>query len=320
MHPKCCFLSSSPPPTWAWTPHSPRSSPARWKKIKDTGDDHAGHRESPQVHRFRTATTGSRSSSYAMDLCARIVATRWKQVKPSSAVRARPEAQPGHLATRRSADGQRSGPSTSNAARRHQQPRAPESGSPSPAPIRHRQPVLCRRSRRNLQDLSTTSRARPVVPTSGTTNIKRDPTSSARPEGSRPQHPSPPRTTPKHVHRWSRPAAPAAFVIDDLLLAGLVAPVRSVAEVTTPSFQPTRCAARALRHHATPHDSRSFKKVVDAAMTCRLSEAEAIAASYEAVVPSDRIPPNGINLNVPISGWHSEGDRQPPDSSGPAVY
>jgi len=106
----------------------------------------------------------------------------------------------------------------------------------------------------------------------------------------------------------------AAFVMDDILLYGLVAQSRNPGEWAFSrdvlSVEPYGIMLR--------KDDVAFKKVVDAAMT-GIYKSGQIHAIYEKWFLKP-IPPKGINLNVPMSEQFKRVVASPTDSGDPAVY
>src|SRR5467141_308533 len=106
----------------------------------------------------------------------------------------------------------------------------------------------------------------------------------------------------------------AAFVMDDILLASLVAAAKSpqdyVISVDALSVEPYGIMLR--------RDEAPFKKVVDEAMIATYRSG-AINGIYENWFLKP-IPPKGINLNVPMSESFKKVVASPTDSGDPAVY
>ena len=107
----------------------------------------------------------------------------------------------------------------------------------------------------------------------------------------------------------------AAFVMDDVLLASLIAAARdpSAFEISTEALSKPEPYAVMLRRDDAP-----FKAVADAA-TAKLY------ASPEGQMLYDRwftqpIPPRGINLNLPMSEALSKAYARPSDSHDPNTY
>jgi glutamate/aspartate transport system substrate-binding protein len=106
----------------------------------------------------------------------------------------------------------------------------------------------------------------------------------------------------------------AAFVMDDILLASLVAASKSpqdyVISADALSVEPYGIMLR--------RDDAPFKKVVDEAMIDTYRSG-AINAIYDKWFLK-AIPPKGLNLNVPMSAAFKKVVASPTDSGDPAVY
>jgi glutamate/aspartate transport system substrate-binding protein len=106
----------------------------------------------------------------------------------------------------------------------------------------------------------------------------------------------------------------AAFVMDDILLYSLVANSPSPADYALSadalSVEPYGIMLR--------QNDASFKKVVDDTMTAifRSGDIQKIYAKWFL----NPIPPNGINLNVPMSASLKQIVKTPTDSGDPAAY
>ena len=105
-----------------------------------------------------------------------------------------------------------------------------------------------------------------------------------------------------------------AFLMDDILLAGLVANSKNPAEFhiskDSLGLEPYSLMFR--------RDDPEFKKVVDDEMT-KLYKGGEIEAIYKKWFESP-IPPKGINLNIPISNSLKRVFANPTDSPDPKVY
>ena len=106
----------------------------------------------------------------------------------------------------------------------------------------------------------------------------------------------------------------AAFVMDDILLYGLVAQSRSpkdyVISAEALSVEPYGIMLR--------KDDPAFKKVVDAAMASTYKSG-AVSELYQKWFMKP-IPPRNVNLNVPMSGQLKKVIANPTDSGDPAAY
>jgi glutamate/aspartate transport system substrate-binding protein len=105
-----------------------------------------------------------------------------------------------------------------------------------------------------------------------------------------------------------------AFVMDDILLAGLAAQSRS----------PNDYAISAEALSVEPYgimvrkDDAAFKKVVNAAMT-NVYKSGQINAIYDKWFTKP-VPPKGVNLNLPMSDAFKKVVANPTDSGDPAAY
>jgi glutamate/aspartate transport system substrate-binding protein len=106
----------------------------------------------------------------------------------------------------------------------------------------------------------------------------------------------------------------SAFVMDDILLAGLVAnsPNPGQWQVSSESLSVEPYAIMVRK------GDPAFKTVVDAAMTALMKSGQ-INALYAKWFQSP-IPPKGINLNIPMSDALKRVIATPTDSPDPAVY
>ena len=106
-----------------------------------------------------------------------------------------------------------------------------------------------------------------------------------------------------------------AFVMDDILLASLVAGSKepSAYVISTDAFSKPEPYGIMLRK-----DDPAFKKVVDAA-TAALYQSPEGAKIYEKWF-MQKIPPKGLNLNVPIGPEQKKQFAKPPDSPDPDAY
>jgi glutamate/aspartate transport system substrate-binding protein len=107
----------------------------------------------------------------------------------------------------------------------------------------------------------------------------------------------------------------AAFVMDDILLASLVAGSKdpSLYTISTDAFSTPEPYGIMLRK-----DDPAFKKVVDAA-TAQIYTSGEGAKLYDKWF-SQKIPPKGLNLNTPISPELKAEFAKPSDSPDPASY
>jgi glutamate/aspartate transport system substrate-binding protein len=106
----------------------------------------------------------------------------------------------------------------------------------------------------------------------------------------------------------------SAFVMDDILLAGLVAnsanPGQWQVSSDALSVEPYGIMLR--------KDDPAFKKLVDGAMAAMMKSGE-VATLYDKWFLKP-IPPKGINLNIPMSDSLKKVVANPTDSPDPAAY
>jgi glutamate/aspartate transport system substrate-binding protein len=106
----------------------------------------------------------------------------------------------------------------------------------------------------------------------------------------------------------------AAFFMDDVLLAGLVATSRNPGEWMI-SDQAYSVEPYAM---IEPKDDPAFKKVVDDAVKAMIKDGE-VEKLYKKWFMSP-IPPKNVNLNLPMSAPLKKVLANPTDSGDPAVY
>ena len=106
-----------------------------------------------------------------------------------------------------------------------------------------------------------------------------------------------------------------AFVMDDILLASLVAGSKTPAayKISEDAFSLPEPYGIMLRM-----DDAAFKKVVDAATSALYKSPEGVAIYTKWF--TQPIPPKGLNLNVPMSAQMKKQFANPSDSPDPAVY
>ncbi len=106
----------------------------------------------------------------------------------------------------------------------------------------------------------------------------------------------------------------SAFLMDDILLSGLVANAKNPSEFTISSeslgLEPYSLMLR--------RDDPEFKKLVDATMSKLYTSGE-IMKIYDKWFMSP-IPPKGINLNIPVGDALKRVYEHPTDSPDPNVY
>ena len=106
-----------------------------------------------------------------------------------------------------------------------------------------------------------------------------------------------------------------AFVMDDILLASLVAGSKAPAayKISEDAFSLPEPYGIMLRK-----DDAAFKKVVDAATSALYKSPEGVAIYTKWF--AQPIPPKGLNLNVPMSAQMKKQFANPSDSPDPAAY
>jgi glutamate/aspartate transport system substrate-binding protein len=155
-------------------------------------------------------------------------------------------------------------------------------------------------------------KGKPVVSTSGTTNIKQlTEANAARNLGVN--------IIPAKDHAEAflmvETDRAVAFVMDDILLASLVAGSKEPAAyvISTDAFSKPEPYGIMLRK-----DDPAFKKVADAATAALYQSAEG-PKLYEKWF-MQKIPPKGLNLNVPIGPEQKKQFAKPQDSPDPDAY
>ena len=107
----------------------------------------------------------------------------------------------------------------------------------------------------------------------------------------------------------------AAFVMDDVLLAGFVAGSKDPAayEISTAAFSKPEPYTAMLRRDDAP-----FKALVDAT-TAELYQSPEMKTIY-AKWFTQPVPPRGLNFNLPMSPALAQSFQQPSDNADPAHY
>ncbi len=103
-----------------------------------------------------------------------------------------------------------------------------------------------------------------------------------------------------------------AFVMDDILLREPGRRLEGAGRLR--DLQGRVLQARALRHHAAQGRSGAFKKVVDAATAALYTGGEG-QKIYDKWF-TQKIPPKGLNLNMPIASELKNEFAKPSDSPG----
>ena len=107
----------------------------------------------------------------------------------------------------------------------------------------------------------------------------------------------------------------AAFVMDDILLAGLVASAKNPGDfvISTDAFSKPEPYGAMM-----PKDDPAFKKVVDGA-AAKLYKSPDMAVLYSKWFEKP-IPPKGLNMNQPMSAPLKKALANPTDNPDPASY
>jgi len=272
------------------------------KKIKDTGSITIGHRDASLP--FSYYDDKQQPIGYAMDLCHRIVDAVKKELKmPKLETKYQLVTSANRIPLM--ANGTidlECGSTTNNVARQEQVwftithfVTANRWASKKSAKLK------------TLQDL----KGKTIVSTAGTTNIKQiTEINAAQNLGmniiSANGHPE--------AFQMVETGRAVAFVMDDILLAGLVAQSRSPKDYEISSVglsvEPYGIMVR--------KDDKAFKAVVDKAMTAiyKSGQINAIYAKWF----QKPVPPKNINLNLPMSPAFKKVVAQPTDSGDPKVY
>jgi len=272
------------------------------KKIKDTGSITIGHRDASLP--FSYYDDKQQPIGYAMDLCHRIVDAVKKELKmPKLDTKYQLVTSANRIPLM--ANGTidlECGSTTNNVARQEQVwftithfVTANRWASKKSAKLK------------TLQDL----KGKTIVSTAGTTNIKQiTEINAAQNLGmniiSANGHPE--------AFQMVETGRAVAFVMDDILLAGLVAQSRSPKDYEISSVglsvEPYGIMVR--------KDDKAFKAVVDKAMTAiyKSGQINAIYAKWF----QKPVPPKNINLNLPMSPAFKKVVAHPTDSGDPKVY
>ena len=151
-----------------------------------------------------------------------------------------------------------------------------------------------------------------IVSTSGTTNIKQATEANAAKNLGMTIMPAKDHAEAFLMVETDRAVA---FVMDDILLASLVAGSKTPAayKISEDAFSLPEPYGIMLRK-----DDAAFKKVVDAATSALYKSPEGVAIYTKWF--TQPIPPKGLNLNVPMSAQMKKQFANPSDSPDPAAY
>ena len=273
------------------------------KKIKDTGTITLGYRESSVP--FSYLDDKQQPVGYAMDICAKIVDAVKKELKLDKiTVKLNPVTSSTRIPLMANGTIDLECGSTTNNAERQKQ-------------VWYTNTHFLTASRYVTKKASNIKKiddlkGKPVVSTAGTTNIKQvAEANAARGLGMN--------VIPAKDHAEAflmvETDRAVAFVMDDILLASLVASAKDpkAYTISEDAFSPPEPYGIMLRRGDT-----AFKKVVDDA-TASLYKSPEGAAIYAKWFTSP-IPPRGLNLDVPLNAQMKKILEQPTDSPDPAAY
>ena len=272
------------------------------KKIKDTGTITIGHRDSSIP--FSYYDENQKPVGYAMDICYKIVdAVKQKLNMPNLKVALNPVTSSTRIPLMANGTIDLECGSTTNNAERKKQ----VDFGMTYFVIKYRYVAKKSANMNTIDDL----KGQTVVSTAGTTDIKAlNELNSAKNMGmnilSANDHPA--------AFLMVETGRAKAFLMDDILLAGLVANSKNPSEFHISSeslgVEPYSLMLR--------RDDPEFKKLVDDTMT-KLFKSGEIEKIYSKWFMSP-IPPKNINLNVPISDSLKKVFANPTDSADPNDY
>jgi glutamate/aspartate transport system substrate-binding protein len=272
------------------------------KKIKDTGSITIGHRDASLP--FSYYDDKQQPIGYAMDLCHRIVDAVKKELKlPKLETKYQLVTSANRIPLM--ANGTidlECGSTTNNVARQEQVWFTMTHFVTANRWVAKKSAKL-----KTLQDL----KGKTIVSTAGTTNIKQiTEINAAQNLGmniiSANGHPE--------AFQMVETGRAVAFVMDDILLAGLAAQSR------TPNDYEISSVALSVEPYGimVRKDDAAFKKVVDAAMT-QIYKSGQINAIYAKWFQKP-VPPKNINLNLPMSAAFKKVVANPTSSGDPKAY
>ena len=272
------------------------------KNIKDTGAIVIGHRDSSIP--FSYYDENHKPVGYAMDICYKIVdAVKQKLNMPNLQVKLNPVTSATRIPLMANGTIDLECGSTTNNAERKQQ----VDFGMTYFVVKYR--YVTKKS--SGMDKMTDLKGKTVVSTAGTTDIKAlNELNTAQNYGMNVL------SAPDHAQAFLmvESGRAAAFLMDDILLSGLVANSKNPPEFHISSdslgLEPYSLMLR--------KDDPQFKKVVDDTMS-QLYKSGEIEKIYKKWFESP-IPPKGINLNVPISDSLKKVFQNPTDSPDPKVY
>jgi glutamate/aspartate transport system substrate-binding protein len=273
------------------------------KKIKDTGTITIGHRDSSVP--FSYLDEKQQPVGYAMDICAKIVEAVKKELKLDKLeVKLNPVTSATRIPLMANGTIDLECGSTTNNAERQKQVWFTNTHFLTASRY-----VTKRASNiKKIDDL----KGKTIVSTAGTTNIKQ--ATEANVERKLGMNILPAKDHAESFLMVETDRA-AAFVMDDILLASLVASSKDPKAyvISEDAFSLPEPYGIMLRKDDVP-----FKKVVDAATAALYKSPEGVAIYNKWF--TQPIPPRGLNLNVPLGGEMKKVLEKPSDSPDPAAY
>jgi len=272
------------------------------KKVKDSGVITIGHRDASIP--FSYYDQNQKPVGYAMDICYKVVDAVKAHLKmPNLQVKLQPVTPATRIPLMANGTIDLECGSTTNNAERKQQ----VDFGMTYFVIKYRYVAKKSAHMSKIDDL----KGKTVVSTSGTTDLKAlNEINTARNYGMNIL------TAPDHgaAFLMVESGRAAAFLMDDILLSGLVANSKNPKQFAISSeslgLEPYSLMLR--------KDDPEFKKVVDDAMT-KLYKSGEIHKLYRKWFQS-KIPPKGVNLNIPESDALKRVFKEPTDSPDPNVY
>ena len=273
------------------------------KKIKDTNTITLGHRDASIP--FSYFDDKQQAVGYAMDLCGKIVDAVKAELKmPNLQVKLNPVTSATRIPLMANGTIDLECGSTTNNAERQKQVSFTNTHFLTASRYVYKKSSGIK----SIDDL----KGKTVVSTAGTTNIKQlTEANVARKLGAN--------IIPAKDHAEAflmvETDRAVAFVMDDILLASLVAGSKSPSDyvISKDAFSTPEPYGIMLRKEDAP-----FKKVVDAATAALYTSGEG-QKIYEKWF-MQKIPPKGLNLNTPISAELKNEFAKPSDSPDPASY
>jgi glutamate/aspartate transport system substrate-binding protein len=273
------------------------------KKIKDTGSITIGFRESSVP--FSYLDDKQQPVGFAMDICYKIVDAVKKELKLSKLeVKLNPVTSATRIPLMANGTIDLECGSTTNNAERQKQVAFTNTHFLTAS----RYVTKKASNIKKIDDL----KGKTIVSTSGTTNIKQATEANASKSLGMTILPAKDHAEAFLMVETDRAVA---FVMDDILLASLVAGSKTPAayKISDDAFSLPEPYGIMLRK-----DDAAFKKVVDAATSALFKSPEGVAIYNKWFTKP--IPPKGLNLNVPMSAQMKKQFANPSASPDPAAY